>query len=75
MYHAQSLTVKISIAEEADHIRLMIIDDGKGFDKEKIKQDPGLVRMRERAASVNATLVIDSEIGKGTSIAVSISKT
>lgn len=75
MYHAQASTVKISITEEAGHIRLIIIDDGKGFDKEKIKQDPGLIRMRERAVSVNAVLVIDSKIGKGTSIAVHIPKT
>lgn len=75
MYHAQAGTVKISITEAAGHIGLIIIDDGKGFDKEKIKQDPGLIRMRERAASVNAALVIDSEVGKGTSIAVYLPKT
>mgnify|MGYP001081882888 CR=1 FL=1 len=75
MYHAQAGNVKISITEEAGHIRLVIIDDGKGFDEHKIKQNPGLIRMRERAASVNATLDINSEIGKGTSIAVRIPKT
>lgn len=75
MHYAQARNVKISIKEEAGYIRLEIVDDGKGFDKEKIKHDPGLVRMRERATSVNAVLIIDSKIGKGTTIAVSIPKT
>ena len=75
MYHAQASIVKISITEEAGHIRLLITDDGEGVDKEKIKQEPGLIRMRERAASVNAALVIDSAPGKGTSIVVRIPKT
>lgn len=74
MYHAQAGTVKISISEEAGYVRLMIIDDGKGFDEQKIKQSPGLTRMRERADSINAALVIDSATGKGTSIVVSISR-
>lgn len=74
MYHAQARNVKISIKEETGYIGLEIVDDGKGFDTEKKKHDPGLVRMRERAASVNAALIIDSAIGKGTSIAVRIPK-
>lgn len=72
--HAQANRVKIAIEEMKGEVRLTIIDDGKGFDVEKEKRKPGLIRMRERAASINGKLTIQSEAGKGTRICVCIRK-
>ena len=74
MYHAQASNVKISIEDIGDKICLAIIDDGKGFDIDQQKQTPGLISMRERAASINGQLTIQSEIGEGTRVCVAIAK-
>jgi len=72
--HAQAGHVKIKIAEVGDRIELTIFDDGKGFDVDHQKLKPGLVRMRERAASINGELSIQSGVGMGTSVCVSVKK-
>lgn len=74
MYHAQAVSVEISIEDTGNSIRLAISDDGKGFDKMKQKQAAGIANMRERAASINGKLNILSEPGKGTTISVEIEK-
>jgi two-component system nitrate/nitrite sensor histidine kinase NarX len=52
-------------------VRLMVSDDGRGFDGgEASGEHLGLRIMRERAASVDARLRVTSEQGRGTSIEV-----
>ncbi|MCW3119206.1 MAG: domain S-box-containing protein [Chitinophagaceae bacterium] len=72
MYHAQASEVKISIEDRGDRIFLTIRDDGQGFDVDRQKQTAGLTNMRERAASINGELIIESEPGKGTRVGVII---
>jgi len=74
MYHAVAGNVEISIKDAADKIVLTIIDDGKGFDVNQQLQTPGLTRIRERAASINGQLTIQSGPGAGTKICVEITK-
>ncbi|MEK5067383.1 sensor histidine kinase [Sporosarcina sp. FSL K6-1508] len=67
--------VSVRLFERAGHLELMVIDEGSGFDKKII--DPsgtglGLYSMRERAELVNGQLVIQSDIGKGTSVRLEI---
>jgi signal transduction histidine kinase len=66
--HAQASSVTITVKEVAGKIHLTITDDGKGFDTTQQKESPGLINMKERAASVNAQLIIESKIGDGTRI-------
>ena len=50
---------------------LIVEDDGVGFDmskREVMERGIGLAGMRERAALIGATLQIESELGKGTTI-------
>ena len=56
------------------HIVLSITDNGVGFDIDKVdtKMHHGLLGMRERAFALNGILNIQSEIGKGTKLTVSI---
>ena len=72
--HGQASYVRVVIEEKGGRLQMVITDDGKGFDIEMNKRKPGLVRMRERAASINGELTIHSEIDKGTRICVSVGK-
>ncbi|SRR5260221_2755285 len=74
MYHAVAGSVRISIEDAADKIILTITDDGKGFDVNQQQETPGLTRMRERAASINGQLTIQSGPGAGTKICVAVTK-
>ena len=74
MYHAQAKNVKISIVDTGDKIELSIVDDGQGFDVDQQKNTSGITRMRERIASINGKLSIQSEIGKGTRVSATVTK-
>ncbi len=74
MYHAAATNVVISIKEANGKLCLTITDDGKGFYPDQHKQSSGLTRIRERAASINGELTIESEPGKGTTVCVCIAK-
>lgn len=72
--HAEAGNAKISIENIDDKIQLTIQDDGIGFDIQQQNETPGLISMRERAASINGQLTVQSEPGKGTLIYVTIAK-
>jgi two-component system sensor histidine kinase DegS len=74
MYHAQAKNVKITVEETDGKICLSIVDDGKGFCPEELNHISGLTSMRERASSINGQLKIESEIGKGTRISITIAR-
>lgn len=72
--HAMASNVKVRIEESDEIITLCIIDDGKGFDTAHQRETPGLINMRQHAASINGRLTIQSEVGSGTRICVAIQK-
>lgn len=72
--HAQATQVTVRIEDRGKHLHLTVTDDGRGFDVKKQQKNPGVTRMRERAASINAQLIIDSAPGKGTTVVAIISK-
>ena len=70
--HADAHYVTLTLREVADGCRLVIADDGHGFDPSNV--DPtrfGLVSMRERAASLGGSFSVDSSPGRGTRLEVS----
>jgi len=75
--HARAAHVDIALERHADHVSLIIEDDGVGFDAAKAADDAhgggvGLVGMRERAALIGADLQIESTAGHGTTIFVRV---
>ena len=72
--HAEASQVTVRIEDRGNQLQLTVRDDGRGFDVKKQHRKSGMTRMRERAASINAQLTIDSAPGKGTMVTVSISK-
>lgn len=72
--HAQAANVLVTISDTPGVLRLGIADDGKGFAPDMLNNKYGLLRMRERAASIGADFFIKSIPGKGCIVEVAISK-
>ena len=70
--HAAAHSVYITISENQGTVEIIIEDDGKGFDTHSATEGIGVRMMKERAASLQATLSIESILNKGTVISVAI---
>jgi two-component system, NarL family, sensor histidine kinase UhpB len=69
--HSQAGIVEVILERRADHVLLIVEDDGVGFDPGETRpQGFGLVGMHERAALVGANLQIESAVGQGTTVLV-----
>ncbi len=74
--HAKARSAVISLSFTQDTVELKIQDDGRGFFTKNGKgsfaqrRQVGLIGMQARAASIDATLEIDTQLGHGTSITV-----
>jgi signal transduction histidine kinase len=68
--HARATTVRISLDDDADGVRLTVADDGVGFDVVVSSESPpghlGLTAMRERAEMVGGWRRLTSRPGAGT---------
>lgn len=75
--HSEADAVKITIKTYTDKIELVIQDNGKGFDIEKVTSicQPsgglGLQSMKERTELFGGKLLLQSRMGKGTSVSAS----
>jgi PAS domain S-box-containing protein len=74
--HSQAEIVSVILVRDATHVRVIIEDDGIGFDAESLMSSPvenrrlGLMGMQERVQLVGGEFKIES--GAGTTIVVSI---
>jgi signal transduction histidine kinase len=68
--HADAALVRMEWTE--DLLRVTISDNGSGFDPDQASNSTslGLLSMRERAASIGATLIIASQPGDGTLVVI-----
>lgn len=78
--HSRARNADIRIAEEGKFVRVIVADDGSGFDAGDIglagaEGGFGLFSIRERVKSYGGTIVIDSEPGKGARVTVVLPKT
>ncbi|MHB9023871.1 MAG: sensor histidine kinase [Armatimonadota bacterium] len=77
--HAQASTVFLTFETAATYVRLIIMDDGQGFDpleshahKNKTPSGWGMMLMQERAQAVGGTINIDSQPQEGTRVTIDI---
>jgi len=75
--HAQQVShVNVQLLSDAEGIRLIIADDGRGFDIKGVANHPhrgiGLSNMRERLAAINGRLELQSDTS-GTTVTASLS--
>lgn len=77
MKHSKAKMVVIRLEESDQHIRMIIQDDGIGFDPTTTGVDHstptwGVITMRERAEAVGGSFRIDSSSGNGTIITIEV---
>jgi PAS domain S-box-containing protein len=72
--HARATQIRVTIHREPEGIRLCISDNGAGFDPEtnSSRHSLGLVSMKERVRLVRGEFSIQSELGRGTAVTVSV---
>lgn len=66
--YSEAANALIKIAAGEHTIEMLVQDDGKGFDSEKIKHGNGLHNMMQRAKACGAELTIRSVPGEGTRV-------
>jgi signal transduction histidine kinase len=72
--HAKATAVEVSWSCDGRYGRLVVTDNGAGFDPAEVGATPtsGMTAMRERANAVGARLLVDSHPGRGTWIQVEL---
>ncbi len=72
--HSKSEIVSVRLWQEDGCVRLVVRDEGVGFDSRpgQTLHHFGLALMAERAEALGGRVVIDSSLGGGTTIALSI---
>jgi signal transduction histidine kinase len=75
--HAQATHILVSLRRDGDQVRLVVRDDGLGFDAAGGEPNGhyGLTGMQERAMLVDGDLEIHSEPGRGTQIKLTVETT
>jgi signal transduction histidine kinase len=70
--HSQAHQVNVEISREADDIKIVVADDGIGFDASKVNTDLsfGFFSIRERLKYLGGSLSIDTGPGRGTRVTV-----
>ncbi len=68
--HANARHVRVTFDQNADGLRLMIADDGVGFETSGMVSGLGMSSMRQRATQLGGELSIESEPGMGTTVQV-----
>lgn len=76
--YAKATAVNASITYKPEEFRLEISDNGSGFDvalalqQSADKESTGLLNIKKRAKLITGEVLINSEIGKGTSVLIKI---
>lgn len=74
--HSGASLIKVYLEATGERLNILVEDNGIGFNKEEKKDKSfGLLGMRERIQMLEGELVINSEIGKGTKIKISLPST
>ncbi len=75
--HAQATCARIRIETRGTQLRIVITDDGVGFDPSKARRMEeqggwGIMTMSERAEAIGGRFILDSEPEKGTRVTVEV---
>jgi signal transduction histidine kinase len=71
--HADPSVIRVRLETEPTHLRVEIVDDGRGFDVGAVDgKGLGLRFMRERAEDLGGHLRLSSEVGEGTQLVLDV---
>jgi signal transduction histidine kinase len=70
LQHAQAQRVCVTLTRDADHVKLRVADDGRGFDAQlpRSGRHVGLWSMRERVEQLGGQFDVRSAPGQGTTV-------
>lgn len=66
--HSRATRVDLSAQAADGRLRIGVVDNGIGFDRERVQSGIGLASQRQRARVLGGTLDIESEAGRGTRV-------
>jgi signal transduction histidine kinase len=66
--HSAATQVVVRLSDKGNRVKLVIEDNGTGFDPERTIGGMGLANMRERARNLGGELSVESSIGGGTKV-------
>lgn len=66
--YSKATEATVEVYTDDQFIHLLVVDNGKGFDKENVRQGNGIQNMKQRAAKWNGQLNMTSANGKGVRI-------
>lgn len=66
--YAEASTIKVSLINHENKLKISIIDNGKGFDLNNVAFGNGLNNMKKRAHEIGSVLDIETKINQGTTI-------
>jgi len=69
---ADAIALSLTEAEVGGVLRLKVEDNGRGFAESQIVAGKGLTSMRQRAARIRASLIVEPGTGGGTSVTLSL---
>jgi len=67
--HAEASTAWVNVHQEGGRLKLVIKDDGRGFQAEQ-DRGMGMLGMQERASHLGGTFAVETHAGQGTVISV-----
>ncbi len=70
--HANAGSLSVLVDRTPENVRLIVEDDGRGFDADAVSGGLGLKNIRERAALLGGEATIESSPGIGTSVYVDL---
>ena len=70
--HAKASHVNLKVSATVERIHLILIDNGKGFDPDLSYRGFGLQGIKQRVKVLNGEITVNSTLGKGTQIHVSV---
>ncbi|MEL6496216.1 MAG: sensor histidine kinase [Cyanobacteria bacterium J06623_7] len=68
--HSEATQVRVELQATTEYLRVIVTDNGRGFDPAQNITGMGIQGMRERAIALNGYLAISSQIGRGCTISV-----
>ncbi|MFF4630029.1 sensor histidine kinase [Streptomyces griseorubiginosus] len=70
--HARAVSVSVTLSYLGDVLAIDIQDDGTGFAPASRHAGIGLITMRERVTALDGTFAVESTLGEGTTVAVTV---
>jgi signal transduction histidine kinase len=70
--HAHAGTIEISVTHRDRTLTVKVSDDGVGFDPSAVTRGNGIRNLRTRAAAMNASFDVESQVGRGSTFCVAV---